>query len=237
MKKIEVIGVGGAFSYELGNTSFLLWDEAETSAILFDCGFSVYPKLRALEKEENREIIKKIDTVFISHAHDDHIGSLGALLAHRYFVCSSNTNIVGLDVVPYNAITHPLGFDFVFDCDVSQFEIIPTKHTPDMPSFACKAGGVFYSGDTGYSLLDTELAISSDVIIHEVSLHGVPLLGWGEGDFIHVGIEELIKNSSLQTRSKTWLCHYSTSDKASLRKKARENGFKGLLSPGQIIEL
>ena len=96
---VQQIGNGGAFDYNKTNSSFLI-DMSNMSIIthpsylLFDCGNNVFAKLRKMEVEQNREIIKYIDYVFISHFDDDHDGSLKTLGYYRYFMLGKTTNIL-----------------------------------------------------------------------------------------------------------------------------------------------
>ena len=93
---VQQIGNGGAFDYNKTNSSFLinLSNEKYPLYLLFDCGNNVFAKLRKMEVEQNREIIKYIDYVFISHFDDDHDGSLKTLGYYRYFMLGKTTNIL-----------------------------------------------------------------------------------------------------------------------------------------------
>ena len=93
---IQQIGNGGAFDYNKTNSSFLinLSNEKYTLYLLFDCGNNVFAKLRKMEVEQNIEIIKHIDYVFISHFDDDHDGSIKTLGYYRYFMLGKTTNIL-----------------------------------------------------------------------------------------------------------------------------------------------
>jgi len=89
--KITVIGDGNAFSDN--NSCFYIETNPGLTInnnILFDCGFTVFLKL----KNEYPKILEELDAVFISHMDDDHIGSLRTLLYYRYFVLNKSTKII-----------------------------------------------------------------------------------------------------------------------------------------------
>ena len=75
--KIKVIGCGNAFSHKSFNQSFLLEEDGRT--MLIDCGLQVPEAL------ENAGVdFKKIDDIYISHLHSDHIGGLEYFAFSRY---------------------------------------------------------------------------------------------------------------------------------------------------------
>lgn len=156
--EIAFIGAGGAHDIALGNSAALLRWEGQT--FLLDCGFTVYPRL--VEKG----LIEKIDAICVTHLHDDHIGSLSALLYHRHFL-SKLPPIPVLVGVPelyaklytylhflmgaveqFAQLVGPEGFPDLI-------EAIPTSglHMPHMPSaaylFKGANGYLLYSGDIG----------------------------------------------------------------------------------------
>ena len=60
--RIQVIGCGGAFSPEIGNSSIIIWD-GTGKGFLIDCGYTVYPLL----KKKNRGDPSLTSIVFLSH--------------------------------------------------------------------------------------------------------------------------------------------------------------------------
>lgn len=75
--EIKFLGTGGAFDSLEKNSSAII--KTASGTILIDCGFTVYPELAAAG------ILNDIDYVFITHCHEDHIGSLSTLVYHKYF--------------------------------------------------------------------------------------------------------------------------------------------------------
>lgn len=153
---IAFIGAGGAHDVHLGNSAALL--EWEGKTFLIDCGFTVYPRLVQLG------LIEKIQAACITHLHDDHIGSLSALLYHRHFISRLEPMPVIAGTPELHAKLYTL-LHFLMG-EVERFadlrlryppyvEPIPTNrlHAPHMPScgylFSGKAGHLLYSGDIG----------------------------------------------------------------------------------------
>lgn len=226
--KLEILGTGGGNTPEYGNTSFLIWNKNSTEAILMDCGYTVYPYLKNLEAVSGREIISKIKTVAISHLHDDHVGSFGALLTHRWALQKSKIKIAGVSLDEYLRLvlsshvrTGVAGID-------KRVLSIPTSHEEDMPSYALYFNGVLYSGDTNKSLLDLPEAKDAKIIIHEARLNDV---------YTHTNIEKLAQSAPSDILAKTWLIHYSTKMSDKIQSRAKELGFAGACHQGQIIDV
>lgn len=236
--KIEILGVGTGLCPELGNVSFLVWDDTESRAVLFECGSTVYPSLRKMEVCGGRNIMAKIVAVFVSHGHSDHIGSLDMLLSYRRIVLGQKTVLAGLepdDFFKLCALDKEL---FVTKNHTDTFRLYRTEHFPAMDSWACLWNEVIlYSGDSGRSMLRTSAAEKAKLIIHEVTLKTIKYRdSCGETDFcVHAGIDDLYQNSTAEIRAKTWLTHYAPQEKDELQLQTKEYGFAGLLEPGQII--
>ena len=96
---VQQLGNGGAFDYDKTNSSFLIdiGTSEKRSLILFDCGYNVFAKLRELEKED-KDIIKDIEHIWISHLDDDHVGSLKSLIYYRYFIHGFTSAILKNDL-------------------------------------------------------------------------------------------------------------------------------------------
>lgn len=239
--KIEILGAGTGLCPELGNVSCLIWNADESQALLLDCGSTVYTILREMEFSQGRDIISKIDRIFISHGHSDHLGSLDMLLSYRALILGLKTQIGGISLdVYFDEICHLDYLALVDPEPIEDLELTITQHIPGMFSLGCLfESKVLYSGDSGLSLLRSNLALQAKLIIHEVSLKGVPLVKEGDssGFMVHVGFDELVKTSTPKIRAKTWLTHYGTPEIEELENKAKEYGFAGLLKKGQILEI
>ncbi len=227
---IEVVGVGCAFAADLGNASVLVWDDFWRSAVLFDCGYNVFPDLRKKELKEKRDIISKIDSVFVSHLHDDHCGSLGTLLEYRFWALNKNTKITS--IVPFSEIFKGRMDNFnaskIYAGEDKRITVIPTVHAKNFPAAGAYFDGVLFSGDTAVSMLGSEYAKQSKIIIHEIGL---------QQNQVHVGIGKLIASASKEILAKTYGIHYSNQERERLFKIMEESGFAGLLWQNQIIKI
>ena len=92
MLKLKALGTGGAFNNS--NSSFILYKNKndlkeitydESDNLLFDCGNLIFNKLLKLNY--------KVNHVYISHIHDDHIGSLTSLIFFNYYALGRKTYI------------------------------------------------------------------------------------------------------------------------------------------------
>ena len=80
---VRMLGNGGGLSYDMDNTNFTVLDY-----FLIDCGRSTYPKL------VKEGLIDKLKYVFITHHHDDHIGSLSSFWYYKILIQKENPTVV-----------------------------------------------------------------------------------------------------------------------------------------------
>lgn len=108
MKQLKFLGTGSAFNTKLGNTSAYLLNNDKSAMLLFDCGETVFSKLKPI-LEKNKNISEF--TICITHSHSDHMGSLPTLLYYLYYMykdeckCNKNINV--------HIITHPNNYDII----------------------------------------------------------------------------------------------------------------------------
>jgi len=223
--KIQVLGVGGCFSPEIGNSSIILWDKG-IKGFLIDCGYTVYPLLK------DKKLIERIDKVFITHRHGDHIGSLDSFLFHKRYICNQKVKFYGVtDHLEYLKMIDPSfekEFDEFFDDDKKNpIQIIPTKHKDGVPSNAFYNFGLLYSGDTSESLLDTAEARDAKIILHEVSFN--------DAVTVHAHFNALARAPD-DIKRKTLLYHYNVGEADQFESKIKQHGFRGFLKQGQTLE-
>ena len=179
--RIKFIGFGGAFDYKQANSAAII--KIGNQSILIDCGHSVYPLLRKLN------IAEEIDYVFITHLHDDHVGSLSTFLIDRKFFSRpiklifpdldfKNTLIAFLKFSMQNPEKY---FDFMDIKNTGFADYIDTKnyHVKGMQTFSYvfyeKDEYVVYSGDLnnpGYLIQKLEeKGIKKGTIFHDITFN------------------------------------------------------------------
>ena len=229
--KIQVLGVGGAFAPKLGKSSFILWDDKKTSGTLVDCGFSVFATLEA------HNVIDKIDTVFITHLHSDHAGSLDTLLQYRRHKLRKKTRVLELtrilpflkEIDPAYANNPKNYFNLENTGEYKNFLTNYVKHSPNQEAKFLYTQGILISGDTSGSLLSMPLATSekTKIILHDVSFAR-------RSGGVHALYQDLLK-AKASIRAKTWLYHYEYGDFSEHRDQVKLDGFAGLLMTGQVL--
>ena len=75
MIDLNFLGIGSAFTPELGNNSS--YYKENDNMILIDCGWDVYPKIRKFNLLDNINTLY----IFCTHTHQDHCGSMGTLIS------------------------------------------------------------------------------------------------------------------------------------------------------------
>lgn len=185
--QIRFLGTGGAFDFEYGNSA--AWVEINGFAVLVDCGYSIYTRLRELD------LMDRIDYILLTHMHDDHVGSLStAILHHKHLREPSSPAKILYPPTPagerfLQQIRSYLSFslgdpdryvNFLPLTEAPGIGFLETTgmHVPDMLSFAYSFDNeheiVLYSGDMGDPDMIFEWAEHMDPakrlrIFHEMS--------------------------------------------------------------------
>lgn len=89
-RAVQVVGVGNCFTPDQPNTSFIVSDSESEQIFLIDCGYNIYNELCS----KYPFVLENLNYVVITHLHPDHIGSLGALILHRFFRYGKQTPVV-----------------------------------------------------------------------------------------------------------------------------------------------
>lgn len=202
MVRVQILGYGNAFASELGNSSFYVYNSKHH--ILVDCGSTVFGELK------RRNIIDKIDTVFITHCHGDHIGSLDTFLYYKRFILNQRVRLLGCKSVKnyLNAIDPRILKEdykkYFLNKPIKNLIMIPVEHS-NMEAVAFYYEKVLISGDTGKSLLNTKYALNATHIYHEFTHNEIE-----RG--IHTPISDLEKAPQF-IKDKTILYHYKIKEK------------------------
>lgn len=83
---IKFVGTGGAFEPHKGNASAII--EHNGTKVLIDSGYAT------LERLIEKDLVKDLDHILITHLHGDHVGSLPTLLAYAKIVLDKDLPII-----------------------------------------------------------------------------------------------------------------------------------------------
>lgn len=182
MKQLKFLGTGSAFNTKLGNTSAYLLNNDKSAMLLFDCGETVFSKLKPI-LEKNKNISEF--TICITHSHSDHIGSLPTLLYYLYYMykdeckCNKNINV--------HIITHPNNYDIIKSNIGSDF-LDEIKSDLDEPSS--------FKNKIGFEVLFNNIHRTKFILDLDQDKNNIIDIISGRGSFNTInGFENL------------WLCH------------------------------
>lgn len=85
---LKFIGIGSAFNTDLGNTSAYI--KKENRMLLIDCGGTVFHEI---QKQKLLEDVNHI-YIIITHTHPDHVGSVGEVIFHFYYLLGKKATII-----------------------------------------------------------------------------------------------------------------------------------------------
>ena len=176
--ELKFLGKGGSDNQLQGNTSAYFIENR--CLFLIDCGENIFERIL------RKQLLNDVDKVFIfiTHTHSDHVGSLGSLIFHCYFLKKIELNIVlSSNLLHYNdvkellriygaredwyRIIEPTSLNNQFN-SFNKMEYMSTKHVEQIPCygllFETNNGIVYYSGDTKEINNIKELIISGKKI-------------------------------------------------------------------------
>lgn len=217
--KLEVLGTNSAFVKNGVNNSFILWRN-EDDGVLLDCGYTVFQEL------VRKNYAEKVNTLLLSHQHQDHAGSAVTLLEYRNNILGKKTAIGGAwdrllqtaDGIHAAEMTVPLEIE------------LETFIVPHAKGLECLAlfveNTLLYSGDSAISILDTPQARQAKMIIHDVSLTGGAI----------VKVDDLA-SAAPEIKAKTYVSHYRPEDYEELVRRVEKAGLAGVLQQGMNLRL
>ncbi len=227
--EIVFLGTGNAFTRQYYNSNLLI--EFSQTNLLIDCGTTCPASIESLGID-----IKRIDNVFISHLHADHVGGLEELAIKHRYIYQKKPNLYVPARLQNDIWQHTLrggleftvdgrvGIEYYFELHVVKdsfsienktFEIIPTLHIPGMPSYGIFFDGIFFTNDTVFQrALIERMLEKSKIIIHDCSFVHNP---------VHAYYKELLELPKA-IREKFFLIHYGDGTKEK-QKYMADQGF------------
>lgn len=116
--KISFIGTGSAFHTTLGNNNALV--ETDNESIFIDCGSTNFHRMLECGVLQNKKHI----TLFITHTHPDHIGSLGDLIFYTYYAMEPMFVSKFTLLVPSAIVSDVKQLLRIYGCESNQYELI-----------------------------------------------------------------------------------------------------------------
>ncbi|RKN86713.1 MBL fold metallo-hydrolase [Paenibacillus ginsengarvi] len=217
--KIRMIGTGSAFAKKYFNNNALVTSGDYT--LLIDFGIT-----GPLSMYQMNMPLDRIDGVVVTHLHADHIGGLEELMLRLRFDYKKKPTLFIEEHLVQPLWDYSLRGGLEFGAGGTQklddffhiipltarkpqevapglrLEIWPTRHFPDMPSYAIILNDkLFYSGDTVFdpNLIGSALERGCDYILHECQLEGQGLF--------HATLAELLTLPE-DVQRKVRLMHY-----------------------------
>ena len=213
--KLNFLGIGSGFNVALGNTSAFFKDKYE-NFYLIDCGFDVFPKLI------NYKLLDGVNniTVFLTHLHDDHSGSLATLMFYSYYVLHKKITIIFptydiMRLISLQGKLRQVNFNIYKENTIYEdkkkileYQFIPTRHVDGMHCFSLRIKNmmdkdtdvIYYSGDSRILFKDAintlELQFNPDIKIYQDVTH---LKSFDEA--VHMDLETLMKLVPIEIRS------------------------------------
>lgn len=149
--ELNFLGIGSAFNPALGNTC--AWFTHSNQLFLLDCGETVFERIVKFPLESYDEIY-----VIVTHLHNDHAGSLAALVTYCYYIFGKKIHVVH----PEQAVNTLLGLMGALDTEYFYHKQLPAsssvkcrpcsvRHAGTMPCYGyiidAPFGCFYYSGD------------------------------------------------------------------------------------------
>ena len=258
--KLKFIGVGSAFTTSDYYQSNLLITASNGKNLLVDCGTDIRFSLNESCGITEVNLCNKIDAVYISHLHSDHIGGMEWMAFQTYFNPNhkrpqlfmeqtlmhelwDNSLVAGLGCIEGKCMhltdyftCRTLAGNGSFTWEGICFQLVRMPHI-------CAGYKNFYS----YGLIINDLVNNSpavffttdtqyrpDIIAHEIETASVIFHDCETSGFksaVHAHYQDLLKFPR-EIRQKMWLYHYQPNPGFN----PETDGFKGFVIKGQEFE-
>jgi len=234
LTRITCLGSSDAFNSG-GHANSCFWIDDAHGAFTVDFGPTALQQIQRLGLD-----LARLDSVFVTHLHGDHIGGLALLLCTLQYARKRRAPLTiagppGLDGrlaaqldSAYPSLTRR-GLDFplitrrwrvpgTVECGQRKVTAIRARH--DSHGIACSlrietgAHRLVFSGDTGWQPSLAELAADADLFACECS--DVEAGFWG-----HTSLAEIAENRALIRARRLWLTHFGVASRAAAQAQAQ----------------
>lgn len=222
--ELQFLGCGSAFNPLLGNTSSYI--EIGRHLYLIDAGESVFYKLFKEEILKRNEEI----TIFITHMHGDHIGSLASIISYCYFVLRKKVSVVYpkddlwklLNLMGIASSIYDRLECYAFKNDEIKMRAISVKHADDISYYGYimewEGKKIYYSGDS----YEIPQDIYKDFMAGNIDRIYQDTTEFKTSHLSHLPLEELEKCIPVNLRNKVFCIHFTTD----FANKLKEKGFQ-----------
>lgn len=237
--RLLTIGSSDAFNHG-GRANSCFWVDDDQGSYLLDCGPSTTQSIQKRVQDKQLEL-DRLDVIYFTHLHGDHIGGLPVLLLELNFSQArtrpltlagpihTEARLRELCEVSYpNMIEKMLNFQLKFiewplesKQMIMEREVIsiPAQHDPEVSPTSIRLNTaqtqLCFSGDTGWHQGLTNLSAGCDAFILECSYTKALFSG-------HIGLDEIAQYREQITSSKLILTHFGNESRASAIERSQE---------------
>lgn len=243
--KITTIGVWGAYpEAEQATSSFLL--EEDNFKLLIDCGSGVLSQLQKYVS------LNQLDSLIISHYHNDHIADVGCLqyalmiqkkLGNRngvFPIFGHDKDREKFSLLSYQDVTLAKPVNEQEDFIIGPFEVslIKAIHPVYSLSIKFRANGktIVYTGDTEWNSELVRFADQADLIISEANLYDEQI-NEVKGHLTAGQAGELADKAKAKKLLLTHLPHFGNHQDLLEQAKQQFNGEVFLAKPGLTLNI
>lgn len=249
MVRLTCLGTSDAFN-GAGRANSCFWIDDPHGAFTVDFGPTALLQIERLGLD-----LERLDAVFLTHLHGDHIGGLGVLLCalqydrprSRPLIIAGppghEARVAGLIDAAYPSLSRGgLRYPLVFRrwavpgaIDVGRRRVTAIRARHDTHAVACSlrietdGRHLAFSGDTGWQPALATLCADADVFVCECS--DVEAGYWG-----HLSLEEIAAHRGELRPKRLWLTHFGAASRAAAEARAEALDLT-VADDGRVLEL